>query len=134
MDVPLEFPNTCTSAAQRCSYTVAPAPPPPPSYIAPRNLLDGSIEREGMVVVDTPAPPRAPSRPAPGSPELPSVGSVGHSAGRCKPCAFLHTKGCGNGVLCQFCHLCEPGEKKRRAKAKVASRRVRLSARQTRSE
>lgn len=55
-----------------------------------------------------------------GSPELPTVGSAGHHAGTCKPCAFYHTKGCGNGVNCSFCHLCPAGEKKRRQKEKVA--------------
>jgi len=52
-----------------------------------------------------------------GSPECPTAGSVNHFLGGCKPCAFVHTKGCGNGVLCPFCHLCQPGEKKRRQKA-----------------
>jgi hypothetical protein len=41
-------------------------------------------------------------------------GSEGHELGTCKPCAFLHTKGCANGAECTFCHLCGPEEKKRR--------------------
>jgi len=44
----------------------------------------------------------------------PSVGSAQHRTGRCKPCAFFHTKGCQNDKACQFCHLCPPGEKQRR--------------------
>merc|ERR1719161_2547 len=48
-----------------------------------------------------------------GSPELPTVGSSGHHFGTCRPCAFLYTKGCSNGVSCSFCHLCDAGEKKR---------------------
>lgn len=55
--------------------------------------------------------------------ELPSVGSAGHALGNCKPCAFVHTKGCGNGVDCPFCHLCRPGEKKRRRKEKLETHR-----------
>lgn len=55
-----------------------------------------------------------------GSALLPSVGSLGHNAGMCKPCAFLYNKGCASGVDCQFCHLCGPGEKKRRAKERKA--------------
>jgi len=55
-----------------------------------------------------------------GSPELPSIGSLGHSIRRCKPCAFATRLGCSNGVQCQFCHLCEAGEKKRRRKEKRA--------------
>jgi len=54
-----------------------------------------------------------------GSPEMPTVGSAGHSAGTCKPCAFFHSKGCGNGVNCSFCHLCPADEKKRRQKEKI---------------
>lgn len=53
-----------------------------------------------------------------GSPECPTVGSEGHWAGTCKPCAFFHVRGCSNGSLCVFCHLCDAGEKKRRAKDK----------------
>lgn len=45
-----------------------------------------------------------------------SVGSLNHADGTCKPCAFMHTKGCQSGADCSFCHLCPPGEKKRRAK------------------
>lgn len=57
--------------------------------------------------------------------ELPSLGSAAHRDGDCKPCAFLHKKGCENGRMCKFCHLCEPGEKKRRAKVvKTGLRRL----------
>lgn len=63
-----------------------------------------------------------------GSAELPSIGSAGHKKGRCKPCAFVHTEGCGNGANCAFCHLCLPGEKKRRKKEIRALRKVRGGA------
>jgi len=49
---------------------------------------------------------------------LPSMGSAGHDKRECKPCAFMHTKGCSSGLDCQFCHLCPPGEKQRRQKDK----------------
>lgn len=51
---------------------------------------------------------------------LPSVGSVGHSAGQCKPCAFFHTRGCSSGAECQFCHICGPEERQIRKKGKRA--------------
>merc|ERR1712032_915739 len=81
---------------------------------------------------ETPPPPQAPvlrlsdSLPVPqlGSAALPSVGSASHQLGGCHPCAFLYTKGCANGVQCTFCHLCEPGEKKRRRKEKLAMQRA----------
>jgi len=60
------------------------------------------------------------STPATSGRELPSAGSTGHGMGQCRPCAFWTTKGCSSGQDCQFCHLCAPGEKKRRQKAKRA--------------
>jgi len=65
------------------------------------------------------------SEPQLGSPELPTVGSVGHVLGNCKPCAFMHTKGCDNGVHCPYCHICGPDEKKRRRKEKQEMRQAR---------
>jgi len=59
-----------------------------------------------------------------GSEAIPTVGSAGHYLRACKPCAFVNTKGCKDGVGCKFCHLCEPGEKKRRKKEKNAFRRA----------
>eukprot|EP00428_Durinskia_dybowskii_P012178 CAMPEP_0170223362 /NCGR_PEP_ID=MMETSP0116_2-20130129/11380_1 /TAXON_ID=400756 /ORGANISM="Durinskia baltica, Strain CSIRO CS-38" /LENGTH=428 /DNA_ID=CAMNT_0010474063 /DNA_START=100 /DNA_END=1383 /DNA_ORIENTATION=+ len=48
--------------------------------------------------------------------DIPNIGSSGHGMGKCNPCAFVHKGGCQNGYECQFCHLCEPGEKRRRRK------------------
>lgn len=50
-----------------------------------------------------------------GSAERPTVGSSYHHLSLCKPCAHVFSKrGCWNGVNCEFCHLCERGELKRR--------------------
>jgi hypothetical protein len=46
--------------------------------------------------------------------DLDSVGSRLHDSGRCKPCAFFHTKGCNSGSGCLFCHRCPAHEKQRR--------------------
>jgi len=46
--------------------------------------------------------------------QCPSVGSADHFRGRCKPCAFFHSRGCESGANCKYCHICPPGEKKRR--------------------
>jgi hypothetical protein len=54
---------------------------------------------------------------------LPSVGSAKHEYGTCKPCAFLHTKGCASGFDCEFCHMCEAGAVKQRKKQKLDQRR-----------
>jgi len=83
-------------------------------------------------LASVPPPPPPPCGPAPGCPELPSAGSAGHHVGRCKPCAFVHTKGCSGGITCTFCHLCQPGERKMRQKAKkqqMEERRARKASR-----
>uniref|UniRef100_A0A7S4Q6V1 C3H1-type domain-containing protein n=1 Tax=Alexandrium monilatum TaxID=311494 RepID=A0A7S4Q6V1_9DINO len=91
-------------------------PPPPP---LPPVFMDVSC---GPVHMMLPPPSQAPCLQLAqsglglelGSPGFPTIGSQGHHFGTCKPCAFVHTKGCGNGTQCLFCHLCLPGEKKRR--------------------
>lgn len=55
--------------------------------------------------------------------QLPSIGSMGHHAGECRPCAFT-AKGCATGRDCRFCHLCDVGEHKRQKKEKYATRRM----------
>lgn len=62
-----------------------------------------------------------------GSPGCPTAGSQRHGFGTCTPCAFVYTKGCGNGVLCPFCHLCQPEERKRRAKDRRAVKRFSMA-------
>lgn len=54
----------------------------------------------------------------------PSVGSVLHGSGLCKPCAWLwKPTGCANGVECRHCHLCPEGEIRRRRKVNQSTRR-----------
>lgn len=62
--------------------------------------------------------------PVVGSADLPSHGSARHRLGDCKPCAFYQQGLCRNDVQCVFCHLCEPGEKKRRRKEWLDFKRV----------
>jgi len=52
--------------------------------------------------------------------DFPTAGSLGHFEGNCKPCAFFHTKGCRQGFQCEFCHLCDSSERKKRRKEKIA--------------
>lgn len=59
------------------------------------------------------------AEPPTGASEQRSAGSVHHSLGKCRPCAFFHRpEGCTAGSACSFCHTCEKGEKKRRQKQK----------------
>jgi len=82
-------------------------PPPPPAQWAPTAFDFG-----------VPKPPPLPSGEL-GSDDMPTVGSLLHRGGHCEPCGFFHTKGCVNGARCAFCHLCSPGEVKRRRKEKM---------------
>eukprot|EP00435_Cladocopium_sp_Y103_P023493 s1762_g5.t1 len=79
----------------------------------------------GAVAYTPPAtwPPRSGLNP------IPSVGSANHGSGQCKPCAFYHTKGCQCGAMCTFCHLCLPGEKKRRQKEKQQAAKAKAKIR-----
>lgn len=79
--------------------------PPPPMAAADRDAEVQVLRLASVLLM-----------PELGSPERPTEGSTNHRTNNCKPCAFLHTKGCFNGAQCPFCHLCEPGEKKRRQK------------------
>mmetsp|Transcript_61540 Transcript_61540/g.161654 ORF Transcript_61540/g.161654 Transcript_61540/m.161654 type:complete len:132 (+) Transcript_61540:312-707(+) len=69
----------------------------------------GRISEEGREEREQP-------QPVVGSADMPSRGSALHQWGACKPCAFVVHGACKNDVQCEFCHLCEPGEKKRRRK------------------
>jgi len=48
-------------------------------------------------------------------------GAQAHALGQCKPCAYFWYKkdGCRKGEECEFCHLCQKGEIKRRKKNRV---------------
>ncbi|OLQ03117.1 hypothetical protein AK812_SmicGene13946 [Symbiodinium microadriaticum] len=86
-------------------------------------LEDALFEAPSLPYEAAPAPQVSYSYQDPSpfsSEELPSLGSRGHFTKDCRPCAFLHAKGCVNGQMCSFCHLCDKGEKKRRQKAKKA--------------
>jgi hypothetical protein len=66
-----------------------------------------------------------PMQSQPGTPDmdLPSIGSVGHSYGMCRPCGFMYHKGgCTAGKDCSFCHFCPAGtiEKQRKMKRQLA--------------
>jgi len=98
------------AAVERLQPEAPPLPPfvPPPPAVAPRAMGPGALTQEFLC--------GPPSKPALGSSELPSTGSLWHGSGNCKPCAFVHAKGCEKGVACNFCHLCSAVERRRRKK------------------
>ncbi|CAJ1412795.1 unnamed protein product, partial [Effrenium voratum] len=47
--------------------------------------------------------------------DVPTVGSLGHSNGNCKPCFYMFSKtGCNFGRSCRYCHLDHVKRKKDR--------------------
>lgn len=70
----------------------------------------------GAMLPPTPSHAQA----AGGPPQKMSLGSMAHGTGNCKPCAWAHkdAAGCRNGSHCSYCHLCPPGELKRRKREK----------------
>lgn len=69
-----------------------------------------------------PAPPGL-MLPPPGVlvPVTPSVGSIHHGSGHCKPCGwFWKAGGCANGSECHHCHLCPMDELSTRRRMKRA--------------
>eukprot|EP00429_Kryptoperidinium_foliaceum_P081058 CAMPEP_0176216304 /NCGR_PEP_ID=MMETSP0121_2-20121125/17123_1 /TAXON_ID=160619 /ORGANISM="Kryptoperidinium foliaceum, Strain CCMP 1326" /LENGTH=183 /DNA_ID=CAMNT_0017555429 /DNA_START=77 /DNA_END=628 /DNA_ORIENTATION=+ len=70
---------------------------------APPTPLDSSSTGKGgdLLRSQEPSPSTGES-----SDDVASVGSVGHTAGECRPC-FLYTRrqGCSAGASCLFCHL-----------------------------
>lgn len=82
-----------------------------------------SHEQEAPVVRSSTMPEQNPPRPLALAelvgPQPHSKGSVLHFQGTCKPCAFFwKVVGCKYGTECEFCHLCDADERKRRNKEK----------------
>mmetsp|Transcript_14594 Transcript_14594/g.37772 ORF Transcript_14594/g.37772 Transcript_14594/m.37772 type:complete len:246 (+) Transcript_14594:82-819(+) len=78
--------------------------PKPPSFVV--HLFDALVEEPARCC----------------SPACPSVGSVGHNLGVCRPCDFFGRGfDCRAGANCSFCHLCGPVERRQR---KVQRRKV----------
>jgi hypothetical protein len=147
-----QAPSSAGAAAAQATST-GPAPPPPfappfepPSFAAPSlfetstpplpppahapgllPLPEGGVEEEELSL-----PSEPPVLSWADCSDLPSLGSVGHDAGRCKPCAFFHKEGCQNAASCRFCHLCEPGEKRKRQKEKKEQQEQKINARKFR--
>lgn len=91
------------------------APPPPPGL--PRAAPPGlHSETPGESAKQSLELSGAISMPSVGTPECPSVGSIGHRLGLCKPCDFVHRGTCRTGGACKYCHLCGPSEQRRRKK------------------
>jgi len=120
--------NVARDALQASCWPAGIPPPPaePPALLPPTMLQTGPpgqapaapplLPQDSSMVLEL---SRLLEAATPRSLDLPSAGSVHHCQGTCSPCAHFHSRnGCKNGVSCQFCHLCPPGELKRQQKAK----------------
>mmetsp|Transcript_34631 Transcript_34631/g.99806 ORF Transcript_34631/g.99806 Transcript_34631/m.99806 type:complete len:300 (-) Transcript_34631:117-1016(-) len=121
-----------TPSASTASLVPSPTTSLPPSPIAqdvqPQKQQKQQQQEQRHIRQQKPSGRKAAPTPALGSEAMPSLGSAKHSSGKCKPCVFVHKTGCENGAVCEFCHLCQPGEKLRRQKERRAKRTARLAA------
>jgi len=121
----------CVTDIKGQSPSAKEMPPPPPSQNAPEFVAAELPPLPGKgygYAADLPVPVKLAQvliadEPEVGTPEVPTMGSRNHRLGTCRPCAFFHTKGCSSGADCEFCHLCDSGEKKRRAKQRAVLRK-----------
>jgi len=81
-------------------------PPPPPGLHLQLPVESGKQSSEAISI------------PIIGSPECPSIGSMGHKLGLCTPCDFVHRGTCRTGASCVYCHLCDPCTQKKCKKAR----------------
>eukprot|EP00928_Gymnodinium_smaydae_P047478 TRINITY_DN31695_c0_g1_i1.p1 TRINITY_DN31695_c0_g1~~TRINITY_DN31695_c0_g1_i1.p1 ORF type:complete len:169 (-),score=31.35 TRINITY_DN31695_c0_g1_i1:313-819(-) len=77
------------------------------------------VHVSGSAAGDDAASPQAIPTPNPGSRIMWSAGAAGHdedySRRTCKPCAWnWKPTGCVKGQSCDFCHMCDEGELKRK--------------------
>jgi len=101
-------------------------PPPTGAARVVRSCPPGAMDKENEAG-NLPQAPQQPFTPLKAEAEE-SAGSGSHPHD-CKPCAwFHHARGCQRGENCEFCHLCPPGEIKRRKKDKYRLLRERRGA------
>jgi hypothetical protein len=101
--------HTCVvmSESLNSDFLLSSDTPIGPTILDSASILGGSAKK-------TPEVPRPANL---GTAEMPTLGSAGHFVGECRPCAFFwKVEGCGKGVECRYCHLCDRKEKKRRQK------------------
>eukprot|EP00933_Yihiella_yeosuensis_P034251 TRINITY_DN27768_c0_g1_i1.p1 TRINITY_DN27768_c0_g1~~TRINITY_DN27768_c0_g1_i1.p1 ORF type:complete len:422 (+),score=107.71 TRINITY_DN27768_c0_g1_i1:33-1268(+) len=104
-----------------------------------REREDGELTDDDSNVDDDPDPAGSPdpadgrhaSREAQDGPRIASLGSADHGRGSCRPCAWLYksAEGCRHGQNCEYCHLCPPGELKRRKREKLVMRAIQAKSR-----
>lgn len=124
LPTPESSPRLLPAGAPAAPDGQVPRPPPfAPSVVLPKELAPTEVQipkhrKEHLSSLPTWVPtaeaaeatlPPPPAEQAP----PPTIGSIGHWAGACRPCAFM-TKGCSSGSSCPFCHLCDPSERLRR--------------------
>merc|ERR1719150_584414 len=98
-------------------------------YVPGRLLCQEAMQASFGAESDVPPVPELPLSWMLDDPDLgtlgtPSLGSLGHYVGMCRPCDFVCRGGaCRAGVDCKFCHLCGPGENRRRKRENMKRKR-----------
>lgn len=84
--------------------------------VSPYTAPDLVTERKDAISVNNGGASSSQAQPT----TLLSIGSADHGNGNCRPCAWNLKRGapCRMGLDCEFCHLCDNGELKRRQKMK----------------
>jgi hypothetical protein len=96
------------------------------NLVMPSTPLSEMSAAERATELSDPSPeiPEGPGEKADGAPkavisreEMQAL----HDRKECRPCAYFYFKvdGCRNSESCEFCHLCNKGEIKRRKRQKV---------------
>lgn len=90
---------------------------------APKLLMDGPF---GLKHEAAGQPRQEAAGALPEALLAPEAKMQAHLRGECKPCAYYWDKedGCRRGEACEFCHLCDEGERKRRKKEKARQQSI----------
>lgn len=131
-DSPHESPPPTSTVLNGTEATVSAAKPMLLGMSAPPVWKDGPEQQEATL-----SDPQLASGECPllesdvlgnaslGTALAPTLGSLTHALGGCKPCAFVFKEdGCQSGIQCRFCHLCDQGEKRRRMKERKEVRKA----------
>eukprot|EP00929_Paragymnodinium_shiwhaense_P072753 TRINITY_DN36930_c0_g2_i1.p1 TRINITY_DN36930_c0_g2~~TRINITY_DN36930_c0_g2_i1.p1 ORF type:complete len:253 (-),score=24.96 TRINITY_DN36930_c0_g2_i1:484-1242(-) len=93
----------------------------PRGAVVAQKLIDAASRNRCAVAKMAPWPSDDCATPA----DLPSRGSMEHYTGRCRPCTFFwKPQGCASASECEFCHLCDSDEKKRRQRNRKLLRKA----------
>mmetsp|Transcript_78125 Transcript_78125/g.197241 ORF Transcript_78125/g.197241 Transcript_78125/m.197241 type:complete len:285 (+) Transcript_78125:133-987(+) len=95
--------------------------------VSPRHGSAGNSDSEANNLVGAPTTRAVPldllaKVPTNQNGEMTSVGSIGHSEGKCNPCAYWFKGVCAHGVTCRHCHFMHEGQRGKRLRPSKLTR------------